>query len=251
MWNWHKTGMTLVRIGNRVLTISFVGAMVLMFSYGIYNIWYTAHVYRGGFLSDEIMKLKPVLENDIDQKETFASLQEKIPDLCGWLSIPDTKIDYPVVQGNNNMEYVNKNVEGKYEISGSIFLDYQNNADFQDAYQIVYGHHMKNGAMFGELLSFAESEFFNQHPEGLLQTRDANYRIEFFACVKTDAFDWMFFTPIIGKKSTETLLLSVQKQQIQHRTLDLDFQDSLIALSTCNEAETNGRLILLGRLVKL
>lgn len=251
MWNWHKTGMTLVRIGNRVLTISFVGAMVLMFSYGIYNIWYTAHTYQGGFLSDEIMKLKPVLEDATDQKETFVSLKEKIPDICGWLSVPDTKIDYPVVQGKNNMEYVNKNVQGEYEISGSIFLDYQNTADFQDSYQIVYGHHMKNGAMFGELLSFAETEFFEQHPEGLLQTRDGNYRIEFFACVKTDAFDWNFFTPIVGKSSTKKLLQSVKHQQIQYRNLDVDPKDSLIALSTCNEAETNGRMLLLGRLVKI
>ena len=63
-------------------------------------------------------------------------------DVVGWITIFDTHISYPVVQGKDNQEYLNKDVFGKFSFSGSIFLDYRNACDFTDSYSIIYGHHM-------------------------------------------------------------------------------------------------------------
>ena len=85
---------------------------------------------------------------------SFEELQKINPEVFGWLNIPDTHIDYPLVQAEGNSKYVNTDVKGNFSLSGSIFLDCRNHKDFSDCNHIIYGHHMQKDAMFGELERF-------------------------------------------------------------------------------------------------
>ena len=78
----------------------------------------------------------------------FASLQAENPDVVGWIYSPDTVINYPVMKGETNDTYLHTMLNGQYNSSGSIFMDYRNNPDLSDYVTILYGHHMKNGSMF-------------------------------------------------------------------------------------------------------
>ncbi|MCR5793722.1 MAG: class B sortase, partial [Solobacterium sp.] len=67
------------------------------------------------------------------------------------LVIDDTGIDFPVMQGSDNTEYLTKDPDGNYSVCGSVFLDCRNSADLSDPYNLVYGHHMRGQYMFGAL----------------------------------------------------------------------------------------------------
>ena len=76
-----------------------------------------------------------------------------------WITIDNTHIDYPVLQGKDDMEYVNKDPFGEFALSGSIFLSTKNASDFSDVYNMTYGHHMENGAMFGDLTKMLDLKY--------------------------------------------------------------------------------------------
>ena len=127
----------LARLGNRILSI-FAGMLILLlFLYGGYSLWDTVMVYQGTFLSRDLLKFKPA--EAAEENPSLLDLQAVNPDVQGWLTIDDTHIDYPVVQGENDMEYVNKDVYGEFALSGAIFLSSLDNLEFDEGYHLLYG----------------------------------------------------------------------------------------------------------------
>lgn len=172
-------------------------------------------------------------------------------DVVGWIKIFDTHISYPVVQGKDNQEYLNKDVFGEFSFSGSIFLDYRNACDFTDSYSIIYGHHMEYGAMFGDVVEFKNDDYFQEHKTGALFLLDDTYKITLFACVETQEFNNKIYNPIVqGKDNLDTLLKYIKDEAVQYRDISLNHADKIIGLSTCAEAGTNERVVLFGRLDK-
>lgn len=244
-----ETAARLARVGNAVLSFAAFLMILLMFLYGGYSLWDTSMVYRGAFVSGDLLKFKPAGAGETGDNPTLSELQAINEDVRGWLTIDGTHIDYPVVQGENDMEYINKDVYGNFALSGSIFLSCMNSPDFSDGYNLVYGHHMDNGGMFGDVVEFAEAEFFAEHSTGTLYLPDRTYGIQIFACVKTDAYDQTIFHPQDQKiRDVSGLLEYLQKNAAQYRDIGVAREDQIIGLSTCAEAETNGRVIVFGRL---
>ena len=156
---------------------------------------------------------------------------DDVPNAVAWLEIPNTSISYPVMQGKDNLEYLNKNCFNKYSLSGSIFLDFKNNKDFTDNYNLIYGHHMSGGSMFGELDNFLDSSFFEKHKVGYLLTKDKVYRIDFTKCIVTDARDESVFSLDFNREISK-----------EHRE---------IALTTCKTSTDTSRIALLGTLEEI
>ena len=122
-------------------------------------------------------EVNPNKENENKSPSSNDMLIEINKDYKSWITIFDTHIDYPVVQGKNNMEYINKNFYGEYSISGIPFLDYRNSEYFQDNYNLLYGHHMQNDAMFSDVINFLNEDYFNNHLMGELYSLDNEYDI--------------------------------------------------------------------------
>lgn len=244
------TAAKLARAGDRLVSLLAAGLILLMLLYGGYSLWDTAMVFNGAFLSSDLLQFKPAA-GDPDSNPTLAELQAINPDVLGWLTIDDTHIDYPVVIGETDMEYVNKDVYGDFALSGSIFLDSDNARDLSDAYTLVYGHHMDNGAMFGDVVEFVNTDYFESHPSGTLYLPDATYTIEIFACVQVDAFDSMIYDPLAQNGDVSELLNYVDEIAVQSRYIGVQPTDKVIGLSTCAEAETNGRVVIFGRLARM
>ena len=84
-------------------------------------------------------------------------------DVVGWLTIPGTVIDYPILHDpESNETYLYEDIEGNRTSSGSIYLDCDNAADFSDLHNVIYGHHMRNGTMFKDIMKFREQDFFGR-----------------------------------------------------------------------------------------
>lgn len=221
-----------------------------MLLYGGYALWDTAMLYQGAFVSQNLMKYKPSVSVDEDD----AGLNELLainPDVRGWLTIDGTHVDYPIVQAEDDMEYVTKGVYGEFSLSGTVFLDSENTSVL--ATVIIYSlASYANGAMFGDVVRFTDRTYFEKHQTGRLFYPDGrSVEITLYACLQTDAYDRLVYRPEVRKQENMAELLAyIQKEAVQYRDIGITRQDRLIGLSTCAEAETNGRVILFGRLEK-
>ena len=177
----------LARWGDRLLTLAaalLLGALAL---FGAWSLWDIAATRRAA-LPEQTLRFKPLDAAPADSPG-FAELRALNPDVCGWLTLDGTRIDFPVVQGADNMVYVNTDVYGDFSLSGAIFLDSRCPADFTAPYSIVYGHHIEDGRMFGDIVQFTQSDYFAAHTTGTLITDDTSYNIALFACVRADAYE--------------------------------------------------------------
>lgn len=237
------------RVGNRILSIIAGILILLMLSYGVYSLWDTYKIYADSFADEELLKFRPA--DDGGDNPTLKDLKKLNPDVKAWLQVPETNIDYPVVQGQDDMEYINKNVYGEFELSGAIFLSCLNKDDFSDPYNLIYGHNMKNGGMFADVVDFTNKKYFDEHKKGKLYLTDETKKIQFFACMKVTASDTRIYHPDgYRKENLDDLLNYIREHAVQYRDLNVTKEDSLIALSTCSEAETNGRVVLIGKFAK-
>lgn len=243
-----ETAAKFARAGDRILSFIVAIFVLLMLAYGGYSLWDTAMVYRGAFVSSDLLVYKP--SGTGSDNPTLAELQQINPDVCAWLTIDDTHVDYPIVQGKDDMEYINKDVYGEFALSGSIFLASSNSPDFSDRYSLVYGHHMSNGAMFGDIVEFVDQAYFQEHQTGTLYLPGGTYAITLFACVETYASDSVIYNPNAYRSDTEALLSYIEANAVQYRDIGITAEDPIIGLSTCAEAQTNGRVVVFGRLDK-
>jgi sortase B len=115
------------------------------------------------------------VDNNLNKKSykspiDFTELSKTNKDTIAWLKIPDTKIDYPVVKTNDNEKYLHIDFEGKNSIYGTIYLDYESKSDFSGFNNIFYGHNMKDGSMFKDIVNFKDKSFFEGHRDIYIYT---------------------------------------------------------------------------------
>lgn len=113
-----------------------------------------------------------------ERKIDFKKLKSQNQDIAGWIYIRGTTIDYSIVQGKDNEEYLHQDFNKKKSSSGTIFLDNNCKKDFTSDNNIIYGHHMKNGTMFAQLLKFREKSFLKKHNEIMIFTPDRTIHLK-------------------------------------------------------------------------
>lgn len=238
----------IARVADRVLNWILYLVLLLAFALCCYAMWDTVQIYLGSAVDETLLQYKP--EDNLGlTSPSLEELAEINPDVCAWLTIDDTPIDYPVLQGEDNLEYVNTDVYGEFRLSGSIFLDAGNRPDFSDRYSMLYGHHMENEAMFGALDRFLEQQYFEDHTSGQLYLAGTRYRIELFAAMETDAYDRMVFAVSVQSEQDQAERLTYLKENAdQYREIGVTSSDQILAMSTCAGSFTNARTILFGRL---
>ena len=118
----------------------------------------------------------------------FDSLCAENPDIVGWIYCEGTAINYPVLHGKDNDQYLYTDYTGSYNIDGSIFVDSDNRPGFADSNTIIYGHHMNSGSMFACLEDWGDQAFYEEHPEVWLLTPTQDYRIVLFAGHHVNAY---------------------------------------------------------------
>lgn len=206
----------------------------LLFLIGAYTMYDTYLIYNSA-KGEDLRGFKP---NVVEADEGW-DLSALSDDVVAWLTVEGTSIDYPVMQGIDNSEYLNKDPFGNYSLAGSLFLDSRNSKDFSDSYSLIYGHHMEHGAMFGALDDFLTESYFIEHRDGTLTVNNKVYKIKFFASLEADGADKEIFAPT----ETDGTLDFVRENALIWYEPD---GEHLLALSTCKFPETTERIVLFG-----
>ena len=212
-----------------LLMIVFVAA-ILISGYGIYDVWY---VYCH---ADDSRLTEFTADSPASQLERLHISEG----LVGWISFKDTGINFPVMQGNSNLTFLNRDPYGNFSLSGSIFLDSRNSPEFTDGYSLIYGHHMEYGKMFGALDAFLDSSYASSHRNGtLLIGRDGHRksRLTVFAVMRSDAKELAAFD-VEDPENARDYILS-------HAQIKLgELSGNILALSTCDGENDSMRIII-------
>ena len=190
-----------------------------------------------------------------ETKDSFQDLIAANPDVVAWLTVDGTEIDTVVTQADNNTKYISTDVYGEQSITGTPFLDYRNSPEFVDHYSIIYGHNVQNHMMFSDLKLFTDKEFWNEKRTGTLELKSGKkYDIEFFACIEAEEKDSRYYDPRMVENNW-MLEGSANKEFLAGLTKDatvsvgeIKEDDRILALSTCEEADSENRIIIIGRL---
>jgi len=240
----YTIGKKVVQMIDGAVNFTVLLIFLILFLYGGFALWDSNQIYQAADAA-QYEKYKPSEEDSL----SFEGLKSLNKEVIGWISVYGTKIDYPVVQADNNEKYINTNVKGEYSLSGSIFLDYHNKNDFTDFNSILYGHHMDRSAMFGDIEKFKEKDFFGSRRYGNLFVNGHNYGVELFAFLEVDAYDSEVYAPgIEGHEARQEYLDRLLVKSTHKRDIGIGTMERIVLLSTCTSDITNGRQILAGRI---
>ncbi len=228
-----------------IVNFAVLVTLLLLLLFGCYSLWDSKQVYSAAS-ANQFEIYKPSSE---EAQLSLEDLQAINPDVCGWLTVYGTGIDYPFVQGEDDWEYLNRAADGSYNLAGSIFLSSYNRKDFSDYNTILHGHHMDASAMFGDLTKFNDRTFFDAHRYGNLFVNGRDYGIVFFAYLVADAYDSEIYARPISDPEAQASYLSLLERSAVHlcQANQADAEHILL-LSTCTSGITNGRGILVGYL---
>ncbi len=175
----------------------------------------------------------------------FDTLTEQYPDVVGWLYCPDTPIDYPVVQAEDNDRYLRKNLDGKYARGGTLFLDYQNAPDFSDWNTFLYGHNMQNETMFGTLKYYKDQDYFEAHPVLWLLTPERDYKLMVVSGFTLRETDWETYDFLHDQAERDAYLARAGELSLFQSDATAEDGEKLLTLSTCSKAFRNARFVLI------
>ena len=166
------------------------------------------------------------------QQLNIPALQEINPEVIGWIYIPDSQINYPLLHTNNNSTYLYASWDGEYNAAGSIFLEAQCSPALNDFNTIIYGHNMLSGSMFAELHHYRDYSYYQLHPYIYITTNDAIYRYKVFSAyvagVGTDTYRLRF----TGDEKTQALAHYINSS-VWEAELTPTSEDFILTLSTC------------------
>lgn len=249
-----------------VAVICIIGAV----RYG-YNIVHEQHIYEES--QEEIDNLKIMLDIDEDSvgsgDELYVSLNigsgksilrkyrkiyEKNNDFIGWLTIPGTQLDYPVMQADNNDYYLTHGFDREKSEIGIPFLDMRNNWENADDNLIIYGHNLKNGNMFGSLKNYLNKEYYEKYPIIQFDTlyEKAKYEIIVVGLSRVansneDVFRYYEFFNAESSREFKYAIQEMKKLECYSTGKKAEWGDKLLTLSTCNNFVDNGRLFVVAR----
>lgn len=186
--------------------------------------------------------------------EAEKNLTEQVQNLCenfnnsiGWINVPETKIDYPVMYSGDNEFYLHRAVDGSYLRVGSIFLDYRCNADFTGKINVLYGHNMSDGSMFADVVKFIDTDYFDSHNYGWLSTGNTVYKIDFFSLSQPENYDAFYDV----NSDVNLWLDDLRERSFIWKNIGVSDGDKFISLSTCTGSEGSSRTVLTGKIMEV
>ena len=186
----------------------------------------------------------------------FEGLWEINPEIYAWIEVPDTKINYPILQheGEDQGYYLTRDLYGKSNQAGSIYTEDYNNKDFQDYHTVLYGHNMKNGSMFHNVRYFADREFFEEHRELYVYMPEKILKYEIIACYEYDDRHLLGMFDYDDMEAYGEYLEEIMNPRSMYAMIregwELDTDDKLLTLSTCIANKPNNRRLLQAVLVE-
>ena len=216
------------KVLNKFVLIIIILALFL----SLYCIYDSYQIYEESVLSEELKNYDPIINRDYEN-----------PNIIGWLRIDNTIIDYPILQGNNNTDYLNLNYKNEYSSSGSIFLDYRNNKNFKDDFSIIYGHNTSYKAMFSELKNYKNYDYLKKNKTCKLFLKSETYIINIILYKEIGDRDDIPYNLYLYKNNYNDLIFKTLMNKKGNSR-------KMLLLSTCKNGQRNKRIVLLSELKK-
>lgn len=194
-------------------------------------------------------------------QEKFRALYAINTDIKGWITIPGTTIDYPVLQSSDNNYYLRKNIYKSYDINGTPFLDYRNDIspETQSDNLVIYGHHMKFDGVFGVLIHYNDLSFYREHPIINFDSvyRDMQWAVLSAFYINTDpnddngyVFDYQNYIDLSDPDVFDEYIDQITKRSVISTNVDVKYGDKLLTLSTCADEFKNARFVVVARMIR-
>lgn len=239
----------ILKLINTLISSVVVISLCISGFYAGYALWDNNLVYAAvDDVQADMLRLKPVVEDGLP---SFEELLKINPDIVAWVTIDNTNMDYPIVQGETNLSYINKDIYGEFALAGSIFLDSRNDRDFKDNYSLLYGHSMNRSKMFGDLELYKDEDFFKENQTGTLLTLEGVYNLKIFASLLVPANEDEIFNPTLWHDDIEDIINYAEAEALylnkatlaSMRAMEGDLQ--VLALTTCSHEFTDARTVVL------
>jgi sortase B len=241
------------------LLVFIITAAHLLYAENVGNNGHTGQdpPYENG--SEDTTDTTPEAVSEVNSEcaEKVRALQQENPDVKGWITIDDTIIDYPLLQGTDNDYYFTHNYKKEASKYGSIMIHKM--SDIRDIHSniIIYGHNMKDGLMFSSLLQYERQDFYREHPlvKIVTEANEAAYQIMYvfksqvFYAHETDVFRYYQYYDFDHESIYHEYLHNCRESQLYDTGITAEYGDQLITLITCEYSQDNGRLVVVGKKV--
>lgn len=172
----------------------------------------------------------------------FEGLLKQNPDVVGWIYSEGTQINYPVLRGDSNEEYLHHMINGEYNSAGSIFMDFRCDPELTEFNTIIYGHHMKNGSMFASLHQYTKQEFYDEHKYMWYLTPEHIYRLDVLAGYVGDA-EAEIYTIFVDRDELNSYLTFATSKSSFVPDHVPEGINGIVALSTCSYEYDDARYV--------
>lgn len=229
------------------------------------------HFTTNAPVQDVYEEIQSVVEEttvSVEEGPDYSPVVALNPDTVGWITIPNTTVNYPVVQYSNNDYYISHNFEKERDRFGSIFMDYRNNPIDFDANTIIYGHNCYNGTMFSELAKYLELDFYKQNPVFEFNTLEKAYKWKIYGVFITSAkpeedngYVFNYIYPYMDGENFTGFINEVNLRRLYVTDVDITDDDKMLVLSTCirkldtyksgiRTYKADGRFVIVARAVR-
>ena len=197
------------------------------------------------------------INNDMHNEliEKVKELQNENEDIKAWIKINDTNVNYPVVQASDNNYYLYRNYKKENSNYGSIFIDSNSNIENPNSNIIMYGHNMKDGSMFKDLLKYADEEYYNNHKyiEFVTNTSSSTYEIiavfksRIFYKNEKNVFRYYQCTNLNNEQDYNYYVNNCKELSLYDTGVNAEYGEQIITLITCEYSSENGRMVVVAK----
>ncbi|MCM1283900.1 MAG: class B sortase [Muribaculaceae bacterium] len=207
----------------------------------------------GSVLSGAADKENMQTENNPVMLAGYAGLYEKNKDLAGWISIEGMKIDYPVMQTEDNTYYLHHDFYGEDSPYGCLYVKEQADLDAGTNF-VIYGHNMRDGSMFGDLDLYLKESFYKEHPVISFDTLYEERTYDIIAVFRSqvynandDVFKYYQFYEADTQEEFEYFYTNIKELSLYDTGVEAEFGDTFLTLSTCAYHVEDGRLVVVAK----
>ena len=250
---------------NRVITI--VAVLVLLVA-GAVCVKYFVELYQNKNQTEELAALVTESEENYPDEPAwvqpkYRELYNQNNDFVGWITVPNTAINHPVMQSDDNEYYLRRDFYKNYLRRGTVFMDYRNDPENLNVNTILYGHNYLDSTMFSDLEKYKDIEFYKTAPVIEFNPIYADHKWKVFAVFLTTAspeldnnYVFNYIYPFMTESSFAEFIDEVAKRSLYDTGVEVLPTDKILTLSTCTRdmditsKQENARCVGMARLVR-
>ncbi len=233
------------------LSICFISAVsYLIYSFILSN--KNKALYDDAIPNETTEELVQVNSQFVDKVK---ELQQDNTDVKGWIQIEDTSINYPLLQTEDNDYYLTHNYKKEKNSYGSVFINSNSNLKDNNSNVIIYGHNMKDGQMFNDLLKYQDKDFYEKHPTIKLATDESEEKYEIIYVFKSrvfyqdekNVFRFYHYYNFENENQYNEYINNCKSIQLYDTGKTSEYGNQLITLITCEYSQENGRMVVVAK----